>query len=567
MPNILVNNIKISNIQIVENALNTIVCKDIKEEFFGVSTIDIGNDKILCEYSQNNIVKLNLKIDGKEYKNIPFKLILDSSSKCGLFLNKSSLDQPSLFEKKLLEENVDFSPNFIPETNNNPSNDKAKREKIAIKKKHIENTIRKTIEEGVEEYRQKLFEDFVELNNKQSQFKNKLINDPVESLKESFNENYIKSVTDQFIEGYIKEIDHKNENLQKNLGEQILFIERKLEKFIPENKEIAIKAAERIVEEDLRNDGNIKKFKDQLLKDIQKTAEGYATDANKRMMRYAEMMSGGGSNAVQFANGGTMHGDLDVRGRYLSGGIDISTFFTKNSGGGGSGRDDVNTLVVSSSSNWNEAYEISTYFRDTSGSFITGTYLDSVSSLLTPLVLTNTLTGQLLPISVYQSTSSDYDSTFTTVRSNSANWVGGSGRDDVNTLVVSSSASWNNTETTVRSGSASWGSGGIGSTPLSANDNGTTISVATNQSKNYYFTLYGNRVLVFTGLVAGYSGSMMVTQDGSGNRTLSLSSNPPSKTPSGAGIILSTSPNATDTVSYYYDGNTLYVTSGPKGWA
>ena len=43
---------------------------------------------------------------------------------------------------------------------------------------------------------------------------------------------------------------------------------------------------------------------------------------------------GGGSVAVQYADGGTMRGDLNVTGKYLSGGRDLSTIF---SGGGGGG--------------------------------------------------------------------------------------------------------------------------------------------------------------------------------------------------------------------------------------
>jgi hypothetical protein len=43
---------------------------------------------------------------------------------------------------------------------------------------------------------------------------------------------------------------------------------------------------------------------------------------------------GGGSVAVQYAKGGTMNGDLNVTGKYLSGGRDLATIFS--GGGGGS---------------------------------------------------------------------------------------------------------------------------------------------------------------------------------------------------------------------------------------
>jgi len=45
--------------------------------------------------------------------------------------------------------------------------------------------------------------------------------------------------------------------------------------------------------------------------------------------------SGGGTNAVQYANGGTMNGDLNVTGRYLSGGVDLADIFSSTGGGPG----------------------------------------------------------------------------------------------------------------------------------------------------------------------------------------------------------------------------------------
>jgi hypothetical protein len=52
---------------------------------------------------------------------------------------------------------------------------------------------------------------------------------------------------------------------------------------------------------------------------------------NKLRQMYPNFMphggGGGGTNAVQYALGGTMNGDLNVTGKYLSGGVDISTLF------------------------------------------------------------------------------------------------------------------------------------------------------------------------------------------------------------------------------------------------
>ena len=70
-------------------------------------------------------------------------------------------------------------------------------------------------------------------------------------------------------------------------------------------------------------------------KDIEKAVSERFTNEMMSIKRLIEMSSGGGSIAVQYANGGTMNGDLNVTGNILSGGIDLVDIFT--GGGGGSG--------------------------------------------------------------------------------------------------------------------------------------------------------------------------------------------------------------------------------------
>lgn len=136
------------------------------------------------------------------------------------------------------------------------------------------------------------------------------------------------------------------------------------------------------------------------------------------------------------------------------------------------------------SDQWNQAYNISTAYQSASSSFATNTTVNSVSSLLTPLTLTNTLTSQLLPTSVYQNASG----TFATIAFSDSKYLplsggtitgnldvqgqilsggininqllsssgGGGGDPAVNTVVYTTSATWNNTTTAVQSNSASW---------------------------------------------------------------------------------------------------------------
>ena len=73
-----------------------------------------------------------------------------------------------------------------------------------------------------------------------------------------------------------------------------------------------------------------KEFQSKLKKSID---EKFVSEmANIRRM--VELYSGGGTNAVQFADGGTMTGDLNVNGNILSGGLNLTDMF---GAGGGTG--------------------------------------------------------------------------------------------------------------------------------------------------------------------------------------------------------------------------------------
>ena len=94
------------------------------------------------------------------------------------------------------------------------------------------------------------------------------------------------------------------------------------------------------------------------------------------LKRLIEMSSGGGSVAQQFANGGTMNGDLNVTGQYLSGGVNLYDIIAN------SGDIVVDTLVRSSSGNWNNAYNTSVVYQSNSATYST---IDFVNSKFFPL--------------------------------------------------------------------------------------------------------------------------------------------------------------------------------------
>ena len=109
-------------------------------------------------------------------------------------------------------------------------------------------------------------------------------------------------------------------------------------------------------------------------KKIHDKFENYKTDLRKYVAVYA---SGGGTNATQYQDGGTMNGDLNVTGQYLSAGVDLLTIFSGSS-------DDtyVNTLVRSNSANWDDAYNTSVIYQSNSASYAT---IDFTNSKFFPL--------------------------------------------------------------------------------------------------------------------------------------------------------------------------------------
>jgi hypothetical protein len=67
--------------------------------------------------------------------------------------------------------------------------------------------------------------------------------------------------------------------------------------------------------------------------DIKSIVEKQVAEILSRYPNLGFTGGGGGTNAVQYAEGGIMKGDLNVTGKYLSGGVDISTLFSTGGGG------------------------------------------------------------------------------------------------------------------------------------------------------------------------------------------------------------------------------------------
>ncbi|NBP58337.1 hypothetical protein EBU71_17760, partial [bacterium] len=66
---------------------------------------------------------------------------------------------------------------------------------------------------------------------------------------------------------------------------------------------------------------------DTKITEIKKLIEDHAEKYIKKALIMSEYAGGGGTNAVQYAEGGTMDGDLNVNGNYLSGGVNLLDIF------------------------------------------------------------------------------------------------------------------------------------------------------------------------------------------------------------------------------------------------
>jgi hypothetical protein len=95
-----------------------------------------------------------------------------------------------------------------------------------------------------------------------------------------------------------------------------------------------------------------------------------------------------------------------------------------------------------------------------------------------------------------------------------------------------------------------------------------TIAVDLSLGNNFTVTLGGNRTLgAPTNVVAGQSGMIEVVQDGTGTRTLSITSGNNYLTSGGVAITLSTAAGSKDYLPYYVNGASKVVLGFLKGAA
>jgi uncharacterized protein Veg len=347
-------------------------------------------------------------------------------------------------------------------------------------------------------YKTELFEEFKTLSNttastlfteKLEEF-NTALNLVLEEHKQKLNETLTNKINEVgvSINNYKTEIDGKLPKLDKTIDD----INNRINTLVNEKRNI-----QTLVD-------SARQYTDTKVAKVSEEVMAYAR-------RILDLGSGSGSVAVQYANGGTMNGTLNItNGSILSGGIDLATIFSQGGGGGSqtlsfnsntaalsisngntvslsalsatgsAGNPNVNNLVISNSANWNNsyttltansanwntAYNISTAYQTASGSFLTsipqslsGNWQNTYTTVLTNSANWNTAYNIS---TAYQSASGTF-ATNTTLNSVSSQLVLNSA---INTLtgnwnssytnLTANSANWNSAYTLVRANSASW---------------------------------------------------------------------------------------------------------------
>ena len=142
-----------------------------------------------------------------------------------------------------------------------------------------------------------------------------------------------------------------------------------------------------------------KRFQDQIKKDLTKNFSDEMQQIKRMVSSYG---GGGGTNAVQYARGGTMNGNLNIEGNILSGGVDIATIFDHDTAGEVTGTGTAGNLTI-----WDSVSSVTdSIMVESAGVVNINGPLDSVFSLaLSSTVGTTVLSAS--PIGLYTSTGID----------------------------------------------------------------------------------------------------------------------------------------------------------------
>ena len=385
-------NIRVKN---TAHNINILTVPEFQEIYFDIYELELNGSKYIAEkideYKGSPVISIPLVIEGKEY-TAPFVL---QQGEFSAFFNK---DNASFVQDGSHKENI---------------------ENIVDDLLTLEDIAPDDFNEVVFKNKESLLEDI----QKARRFERK----DSKNLDQKNLEEASKQLTDRLekiVDNRIKSVTESNNNLNQTTRDDCinLIIEREnsilsaIEQLKTDVPNIVIKEKNGAIKEI-----DLKAVKKELEKSI---ASKFTTELSS-LKRLIELSSGGGSVAVQYANGGTMNGSLNVNGAILSGGRDLNDVFDDlfdnlivpalsgdiyltKTGGTITGNLSVNgTTNLSSSTNW---YNIPYSFEGTNQITVNGnTGVLTLSSLYSNVLESSAKVNPLyIPTTTYFNTTSTY---------------------------------------------------------------------------------------------------------------------------------------------------------------
>ena len=335
--------------EITNDKQNVLVVSNKTEVFFDVFECTINGKKILVEKIDevNNLPLVQFELFVGNHKRI-CKAILVEDENNGVYFNSKTLD----LEKSKIQYN-----NIIEQTSNNKNNienyskeiiksskQQAKQFTINEDKKQINKQVKLVLGTKLDSIKNSIDEKYKAFSGNDVERKTqiKLLEKKLNSIRETTKEDVdtiydkiqidINNTKNSIVENtknsidnvkhYIKEqIETTNQNILSESHEKYTILENKFDSIkINANQNILKEDVNTLILSEKKDSPEMLKFTSKIKTDISKQFQNEMSS----IKRLVEMSSGGGSVAVQYANGGVMNGDLTVTGNInLSGDLNI----------------------------------------------------------------------------------------------------------------------------------------------------------------------------------------------------------------------------------------------------
>lgn len=312
---ILLDHKEIRRFSNTKNKINVLGCLEIDEVQDNVLLLKTKENSFLKEQVGNwrgkPVVKFNILVENVLHKDVLFvveqgnETVLDYDA---LGIRNTPVATTIITESKIVDT---VTPQIVTEQAKRVITDTVKQGK-----KHLTSVVKEAAGTASKLFKQNVDKISGNAIGELEIVKEDIINDINIKNKEIFNER-VRELTNLYDEHSDAIIQDNLNKIEQNINQYIN--EAALRStFLQETKQLALQRVDKVVEEAKAYTTSTEK----MLKEYRSSAKRDIEDVKVKLLRVAE--SGGGTNAVQYANGGTMDGDLHVTGR-ITGNISLSS--------------------------------------------------------------------------------------------------------------------------------------------------------------------------------------------------------------------------------------------------